>query len=229
MKPKNKLATSLAAIFLLNILLITGVQSLVTPAMAAVYQQGSRGEQVRQIQDKLLRWGYFEGPVDGVFGSKTAQAVKYFQKRNGLTPDGVAGPATLKALGMSTGGSSSGSNAGRDNDLYLLARMISAEARGEPYTGQVAVGAVILNRVRHPSFPNSVSGVIYQPGAFSALGDGQYDQPIAESARRAAQDAMNGWDPSGGAIYYYNPAKTTNKWIYSRPVIGQIGAHVFAK
>ena len=148
-----------------------------------------------------------------------------------LTVDGIVGAATLKALGMQSSSSSSGSgaSAGRDNDLYLLARMISAEARGEPYTGQVAVGAVILNRVKHPSFPNTISGVIYQPGAFSALNDGQYNQPIADSARRAAQDAMNGWDPSGGAIYYYNPAKTTNKWIWSRPVIATIGNHVFAK
>ena len=138
------------------------------------------------------------------------------------------GPATLQALGISSG-SSSGSESGRDNDLYLLSRMISAEARGEPYTGQVAVGAVILNRVRHPSFPNTIAGVIYQPGAFSALNDGQFDESIAESARRAAQDAMSGWDPTGGAIYYYNPAKTTNQWIYSRPVIAQIGDHVFAK
>ncbi len=147
--------------------------------------------------------------------------------KNGLTVDGIVGPATppgpecppapLRAVNRP------------DNDLYLLSRMISAEARGEPYTGQVAVGAVILNRVRHPSFPNTIAGVIYQPGAFSALNDGQFDEPIAESARRAAQDAMSGWDPTGGAIYYYNPQKTTNQWIYSRPVIAQIGDHVFAK
>ena len=183
---------------------------------------------MRTIQQKLKRWGYYDGEVDGVYGSQTVKAVKYFQRRNGLTPDGVAGAATLKALGMAEFETSAGSGAGRDNDLYLLARMISAEARGEPYEGQVAVGAVILNRVRHPSFPNSVAGVIYQPGAFSALNDGQYDQPVADSSRRAAQDAMSGWDPTDGAIYYYNPAKTTNQWIYSRPVVARIGDHVFA-
>lgn len=229
MAPNKRTFAALAAIFLLNILLITGVQSLTTQANAAVYQQGSQGDTVRQIQTKLKRWGYYDGDVDGVYGSQTLSAVKYFQRRNGLTADGVVGSATLRALGMpSSGTTSSGSEAGRDNDLYLLSRMISAEARGEPYSGQVAVGAVILNRVRHPSFPNTVSGVLYQPGAFSALNDGQFNEPIADISRRAAQDALNGWDPSGGAIYYYNPAKTTNKWIYSRPVISRIGNHVFA-
>lgn len=225
----KRLLAGLAALFLLNSLLISLVQWLAPQGQAAVYRQGSQGEAVRTIQQKLKRWGYYDGATDGVYGPQTTEAVKYFQRRNGLTPDGVAGAATLKAMGMAQfEGTDAGSQAGRDNDLYLLARMISAEARGEPYEGQVAVGAVILNRVRHPSFPNSVSGVIYQPGAFSALDDGQYDQPVADSARRAAQDAMSGWDPTGGAIYYYNPAKTTNQWIYSRPVIARIGDHIFA-
>ena len=206
--PRNKkLAAALAVIFLLNIALIAGFQWLGISSQAAVYQQGSQGETVRQIQEKLKRWGYYDGAVDGVYGSGTRKAVEYFQRKNGLTVDGIVGPATLQALGMSSG-SSSGSESGRDNDLYLLSRMISAEARGEP---------------------NPIAGVIYQPGAFSALNDGQFDEPIAESARRAAQDAMSGWDPTGGAIYYYNPQKTTNQWIYSRPVIAQIGDHVFAK
>ncbi len=192
----------------------------------AAYKQGDSGSAVRTIQQKLKNWGYYKGSVDGIFGSKTKQAVISFQKKNGLTADGIVGNATLRALGMPTSGAQSSVN---NNDHYLLSRMISAEARGEPYEGQVAVGAVILNRVDHPSFPDTISGVIYQPGAFSALNDGQYDKPIADSARRAATDALNGWDPSGGAIYYYNPAKTTNQWIYSRPVIGKIGKHVFAK
>ena len=192
----------------------------------AAYKQGDSGSTVRTIQQKLKNWGYYKGNVDGIFGSQTKSAVISFQKKNGLTADGIVGNATLRALGMPTGTTSSAVN---NNDHYLLARMISAEARGEPYEGQVAVGAVILNRVDHPSFPDTISGVIYQPGAFSALGDGQFDKPIADSARKAATDALNGWDPSGGAIYYYNPAKTTNKWIYSRPVIGTIGKHVFAK
>ncbi len=190
----------------------------------AAYRSGDRGEKVKEIQTRLKRWGYYTGNIDGIYGKKTVAAVKYFQRQNGLTVDGICGEQTLAALGIS-GGSQAG-----DNDLYLLSRMIAAEARGEPYVGQVAVGAVILNRVRHPSFPNSIAGVIYQPRAFSAIDDGQWQKtPITDSARRAAQDALNGWDPTGGAIYYYNPAKTTSKWIYSRPVVTTIGAHVFAK
>lgn len=198
----------------------------VTTAQAATYKKGSSGSTVRTIQTKLKRWGYYTGSVDGIYGSKTVAAVKYFQRNNGLTADGICGNATLKALGINTG-SSTGS---RNNDLYLLARMITAEARGEPYTGQVAVGAVILNRVASPSFPNTIAGVIYQKGAFSAIDDGQFDSvTITDSCRRAAQDALNGSDPTGGALYYYNPAKTTNKWIYSRPTICTIGKHVFAR
>lgn len=207
-------------IAILLVLLILGSIS----AFAA-YRQGDSGEKVKQIQTRLKRWGYYNGRIDGIYGKKTTQAVRYFQQTNGLTVDGICGEATLAALGLSEGSSQSGSN-----DFYLLARMIAAEARGEPYVGQVAVGAVILNRVKHPSFPNSISGVIYQPRAFSAIDDGQWAKtPVTESARKAAQDALNGWDPTGGAIYYYNPAKTTSKWIYSRPVVTTIGAHVFAK
>ena len=202
----------------LAVLMVTSV------TVFAAYRSGDRGEKVREIQTRLKRWGYYTGNIDGIYGKKTVAAVKYFQRQNGLTVDGVCGEQTLAALGIS-GGSQAG-----DNDLYLLSRMIAAEARGEPYVGQVAVGAVILNRVRHPSFPNSIAGVIYQPGAFSAIDDGQWQKtPITDSARRAARDALSGWDPTGGAIYYYNPAKTTSKWIYSRPVVTTIGAHVFAK
>ena len=202
----------------LAVLMVTSV------TVFAAYRSGDRGEKVREIQTRLKRWGYYTGNIDGIYGKKTVAAVKYFQRQNGLTVDGICGEQTLAALGIS-GGSQAG-----DNDLYLLARMIAAEARGEPYVGQVAVGAVILNRVRHPSFPNSIAGVIYQPRAFSAIDDGQWQKtPITDSARRAARDALSGWDPTGGAIYYYNPAKTTSKWIYSRPVVTTIGAHVFAK
>ena len=202
----------------LAVLMVTSV------TVFAAYRSGDRGEKVREIQTRLKRWGYYTGNIDGIYGKKTVAAVKYFQRQNGLTVDGICGEQTLAALGIS-GGSQAG-----DNDLYLLSRMIAAEARGEPYVGQVAVGAVILNRVRHPSFPNSIAGVIYQPRAFSAIDDGQWQKtPITDSARRAARDALSGWDPTGGAIYYYNPAKTTSKWIYSRPVVTTIGAHVFAK
>lgn len=203
----------------------------VLPVGAATYRQGSRGGEVRTIQTKLKRWGYYTGSVDGIYGRKTVEAVKYFQRQNGLPADGICGEQTLAALGMTAaGGSSSSGTASRDDDFALLCRMISAEARGEPYTGQVAVGAVILNRVKHPSFPNSVAGVLFQPGAFSPVADGQfYSVTITDSARKAAQDALNGWDPTGGAIYFYNPAKSTSQWIFSRPVVLTIGEHVFAK
>jgi N-acetylmuramoyl-L-alanine amidase len=211
-------------LLLATVLLCTALT--VSTVQAATYQKGSSGSTVRTIQTKLKRWGYYTGSVDGIYGSKTVAAIKHFQRNNGLTADGVCGPATLQALGINSGTATSS----RDNDLYLLARMITAEARGEPYSGQVAVGAVILNRVASPSFPNTIAGVIYQKGAFSALDDGQFHSvTITDSCRRAAQDALNGTDPTGGALYYYNPAKTTNKWIYSRPTICTIGKHVFAK
>lgn len=189
----------------------------------ALSRLGSSGSEVRKIQERLKKWGYYKGEVDGVFGAETQKAVKNFQKNNSLTADGIAGSATLKAMGISSSSGSSASN----NDVYLLARAINGEARGEPYSGQVAVGAVILNRVKHPSFPNTVAGVIYQPGAFTAVDDGQIDAAMTSSCERAARDALNGWDPTGGAIYYYNPVTATNKWIRSRPIILTIGKHVF--
>ena len=219
MTQRRRLAWSLALLFAVNIAVI----SLAQQVEAATYRQGSTGEQVRTIQTKLKNWGYYDGTVDGIFGSRTAEAVRYFQRKNGLTADGIVGPATLKALGMSTGGGGSG----QEGSVELLARVISAEARGEPYSGQVAVGAVILNRVEHPSFPNSIAGVVYQPGAFTCMVDGQIDQPVADSAYRAARDALNGSDPSGGAIYYFNPDTATSAWIWSRPAIKTIGSHRF--
>ena len=219
----------LCALLCTFLLIFTLMIQLVQPALAASYRQGDTGNAVTTIQTKLRRWGYFNGPVDGVFGSGTAKAVRYFQQSNGLTPDGVAGPATLKALGMENQGGSSGSSSGNSNtsksDVALLAKVISAEARGEPYSGQVAVGAVILNRIAHPSFPNTMAGVVYEPGAFTCMVDGQIDQPVASSSYQAAQDALNGVDPSGGAIYYFNPATATSKWIWSRPLLTVIGKH----
>ena len=185
---------------------------------------GSSGSEVRQIQTRLKNWGYYSGSIDGIYGTQTKNAILYFQRKNGLTTDGIAGPATLSAIGLPSGSDLDGYS---NNDVSLLARVISAEARGEPYAGQVAVGAVILNRIQHPSFPNTLAGVIYQPGAFSCLNDGGINAAVADSAYRAARDAMNGWDPSGGAIYYYNPAKATSSWIWSRPVIVVIGDHRF--
>lgn len=182
---------------------------------------GSTGNEVRQIQTRLKAWGYYNGAVDGIFGTATKNAVIKFQKANGLTPDGIVGSKTLAAIGIS------GGEVYNSADFELLARIISAEARGETYLGQVAVGAVVLNRMEHPSFPDTLSGVVYQNGAFSCLYDGQFYKPIADSAYSAARDAINGLDPTGGAIYYYNPKTATNKWITSRPVITTIGRHVF--
>ena len=189
----------------------------------ALSKYGSRGSEVTQIQTKLKRWGYYKGNVDGIFGTQTLEAVKYFQRKNGLVVDGIAGKKTLEAMGIFNSSSSSSSSSSNSSDLNLLARLIYGEARGESYTGQVAVGAVVLNRVKSSSFPNTISGVIYQSGAFDAVKDGQINLTPNSTAKKAAQDALNGWDPSYGAIYYFNPATATNKWIWSRPVTVTIG------
>lgn len=189
---------------------------------------GSRGSEVTQIQTKLKRWGYYTGNIDGIYGTQTVNAVKYFQRKNGLTVDGIAGPATLRAMGIMTSSSSSSSSSYNSN-LNLLARLIYGESRGESYTGQVAVGAVVMNRVRSSSFPNTISGVIYQSGAFDVVRDGQINLSPDSTAKKAAQDALNGWDPSYGAIYYFNPSTATNKWIWSRPMTVTIGKHRFCK
>ena len=195
---------------------------------AATYKQGSTGSVVKTIQQKLKIWGYYSGAVDGIYGAKTKAAVVSFQKKNGLTADGVVGAKTLKALGMSSGTSTSNQQTASNSDVALLARLIYGEARGESYTGQVAVGAVVMNRVKSSSFPNTISGVIYQPYAFTAVADGQINMNPTSSAYEAAKAAMNGWDPTGGAIYYYNPSTASSKWIYSRKTTVTIGNHVFA-
>ena len=204
---------------------------------AALSKYGSRGSEVTQIQQRLQELGYDPGTADGIFGTRTQQAVIAFQRDYGLTADGIVGKNTLAALGLSsesaTGGAGGGSGGGSyggfsESDVQLLASIISAEARGEPYEGQVAVGAVIMNRIAHPSFPNTLSGVIYQNGAFSCLYDGGINAAVADSAYQAAREAINGSDPTGGAIYYYNPATTPTPWIWSRQVVAVIGAHRFA-
>lgn len=192
----------------------------------ALSKIGSTGQEVRNIQTRLKAWGYYNGGIDGIYGWRTANAVKQFQRKHGITADGIAGPATLEKIGLPTGSSSSSSY---ESNVALLARIINGEARGEKYEGQVAVGAVVLNRVKHPSFPNSIAGVIYQPGAFTAVDDGQINAQMYNSSYSAARDALNGWDPTGGAIYYYNPRTATNSWIRSRPVVKTIGKHVFCK
>ena len=208
--------------FLIVFLLTALMLAFTATALSKV---GSSGNEVTAIQRSLKERGYYTGAVDGIYGTATKKAVSDFQKDNGLAVDGVAGKNTLSALGISGNENSYG---GYDSsDYQLLAQVISAEARGESYLGQVAVGAVVLNRVEHPSFPDTVAGVIYQRGAFSCLDDGQFYEPIADSAYKAASDALNGLDPSGGAIYYYNPVTATNKWIRNRKVITTIGKHVF--
>ncbi|MBU3112817.1 spore cortex-lytic enzyme [Clostridium lacusfryxellense] len=200
--------------------------------IAQVYKHGSRGEQVKQIQTKLKKWGYYKFGVDGIYGYNTYLSVKAFQKSNGLKADGIAGKTTLAAIGLpssapTSGGAASGKNLTNSKDVALVARLINGEARGEPYEGQVAVGATILNRTRDARFPSTIAGVIYQPGAFTAIVDGQINAEMAESSTRAARDALNGWDPSGGAVFYFNPATSTNKWIWSRTLIKVIGKHRF--
>ena len=224
---RNKIAFTLLIIFI--ILLILYNMFLENNIVLGLSKYGSRGSEVTQIQTKLKRWGYYKGNVDGIYGSQTLAAVKLFQKKNGLVVDGIAGTKTLNAMGIynsSSGGSTSSSNS---TNLNLLSRLIYGEARGEPYSGQVAVAAVVLNRVRSSSFPNTVSGVIYQSGAFDVVSDGQINLTPDSTAKKAAQDAINGWDPSYGAIYYFNPSTATNKWIWSRPMTVKIGKHRFCK
>ena len=225
---KNKKKIIFLVIFTLILLIITAI-ILKNNKVEALSKYGSRGDEVTQIQTKLKRWGYYNGNIDGIYGSQTQEAVKYFQRKNGLTVDGIAGPATLKAMGIYNSSSSGSSSSTNSNDLNLLARVVYGEARGEPYAGQVAVAAVTLNRVKSSSFPNTLAGVVYQSGAYDAVKDGQINLTPDSTAKKAAQDAMNGWDPSYGAIYYFNPATATNKWIWSRPMTVTIGNHRFCK
>ena len=213
-----------------SIFAINKVQEKITIEVLSKY--GSTGDEVKQIQTKLKRWGYYNGNVDGIYGSKTVEAVKYFQRKNGLTVDGIAGKQTLNAMGIYSSSNSSTSNStSNSSNLNLLSHLIYGEARGEPYSGQVAVGAVIMNRVKSSSFPNTIAGVIYQPGAFTAVSDGQINIPLSEdsTAIKAAQDALNGWDPTNGCIYYFNPNTATNSWIWSKTIVKQIGKHNFCK
>lgn len=222
---KNKLSV------ILIILLITLITCIALETnVIALSRYGSRGTEVSQIQTKLKRWGYYSGSVDGIYGSQTLSAVKYFQRTNGLTPDGIAGEQTLKAMGITSSSSSGNSSSSTNNsDLNILSRLVYSEARGEVYTGQVAVAAVVLNRVKSSSFPNTIAGVVYQKGAFDAVSDGQINLSPNSTAIKAAQDALNGWDPSYGAIYYFNPNTATSAWIWSRPTTVTIGNHRFCK
>lgn len=233
MNCKSAAKKSVILIFALALALATILSLLFieTPdvAQAAVLKQGSRGDSVKTVQQKLIRWGYLKGSADGIFGAKTKAAVIALQKKNGLTADGIIGTRTAQALGISLSGttSSSSSSSASSTDLNLLARVVYGEARGEPYTGQVAVAAVVLNRVRSSSFPNSVAGVVYQSGAFDCVSDGQINLTPNQSAYNAAKDALNGWDPTYGCLFYYNPRTATSKWMLSRTVKLSIGNHAF--
>lgn len=212
------LAATLGVLFALS-----AITSAFTGTYPAISQVGSEGAEVRAIQERLKDRGLFNGEITGYYGPITQKAVRQFQKQQGLTVDGIAGAQTLAKLGITIGTVPEATEA----NVNLLAQIISAEARGESYEGQVAVGAVVLNRVEHPSFPDTISGVIYQKGAFTAITDGQFWEPIEASCYDAARDALNGWDPTGGAVYYFNPKKTKDKFMHSRPVIVQIGEHLF--
>ncbi|MDF2505653.1 spore cortex-lytic enzyme [Clostridium sp.] len=227
---KNKrIAFTIIAVLLVTYFGTSIMFSNYSNAVSAIaYKYGSKGDAVTQIQTKLKNWGYYKGSVDGKFGYDTYLAVKDFQGKNGLTADGIAGDSTLGALGINNPSQSNNSQySSNSQDLMLLARLINGEARGEPYEGQVAVGAVVLNRTRDSRFPSSIAGVIYEPRAFTATVDGQINAQLEQNSINAARDALNGWDPSGGAVYYFNPAKATSKWIWSRPLIKIIGTHRF--
>ena len=220
MTMKRKMATLLT---LLSLIAWTG-------AGRAAVAWGDRGTDVTKIQNRLRQYGYMDAPADGIYGQATYEAVVWFQRKNGLKADGVVGPATAAALGVALNGSGGSKAAGtyNESEIYTLARLVHAEARGEPYVGKVAVAAVVLNRVRSASFPNTISGVIYQAGAFDCVADGQISLDPDSDSLRAARDAMNGWDPTGGSVYYYNPATSTRAGIWSREVRLSIGAHSFA-
>ncbi len=232
----RRLSIILTSVIMIVAVGFAGFVHSITPRAIEVstYTWGSKGETVRKIQQKLKQWGYMEESADGTYGYKTWDAVKKFQRKNNLKADGVAGTKTLEKLGIQAtkaaaeqgqGGAAKAGN----KDVRLLAAAIHGEGRGEIYLGQVAIGAVVMNRTRHPSFPNTIAGVVYQPGAFDAVKDGQINLEPGESSLKAARDAMNGWDPTDGAIYYWNPVTAKSKWIWSVPISKKIGKHVFGK
>ena len=246
----RKKAVRIGAMLLAVVMLVMVTDTREVKA-SQVFTWGSSGEVVRTIQDKLKRWGYYTGAVDGKYGMLTVEAVKYFQRTNKLQVDGIAGKQTLAAMGIFLPASATAAppatnapaatpapaatsppadaSGSRENDVWMLASVINGEGRGESYLGQVAIGAVVMNRVKHASFPNTIAGVIYQPGAFDAVSDGQILLTPTQSCINAARDAMNGWDPVDGAIFYWNPQTATSKWIQTLTVMKTIGNHVFAK
>jgi len=225
---KKRIVVCLIALLFVNVVTYLYITPYNNANDAVVYYYGSKDDIVYKIQYNLKKWGYYSGEIDGIYGYQTYKAVKSFQAKNGLKQDGMVGDETLAALGLQSTNTSTNTTS-NSQDVTLLAKLINGEARGEPYEGQVAVGAVVLNRTRDPRFPSTIAGVIYQPGAFTAIVDGQISSKLEQSSINAARDALNGWDPSGGAVYYFNPAKTTNEWIWSRPLIKIIGKHRFCR
>lgn len=231
MQKKKALLIFATILIEFTLLLHKPLQFAYNRSIATLSGYGSTGNEVVEIQKRLSAWGYYTGSIDGHYGYLTYSAVRDFQRKNGLTVDGIAGPETLAAIGLPTGvqqGGAQYSDGRESGDLYLLARLIHGESRGEPYEGKVAVGAVVLNRTRDSRFPSTISGVIYQPGAFDAVYDGQINLPPDTSSINAARDALNGWDPSYGSVYYYNPSTATSSWIWSRQIVVRIGNHNFA-
>lgn len=226
---KNKKKIIIFSVSLLTIGIFAFLLLFENSEVDALSKYGSRGEEVKKIQTKLKQWGYYSGNIDGIYGTGTFNAVKSFQKKNGLDVDGIAGEKTLKALGITSGSNNSNSATSNNTDLNLLSRVVYGEARGEPYKGMVAVAASVLNRVADSRFPNTIAGVVYQAGAYTCVSDGQINLEPDETARKAAQDAINGWDPTSGCIYYFNPDTATSSWIWSRPQVLTIGKHIFCK
>ncbi|MCX8128906.1 MAG: spore cortex-lytic enzyme [Clostridia bacterium] len=227
---KFRVAIVLAIVFSIFIS-ITAENNFFVSTVSETLGLGSRGSNVEEVQQRLKNWGYYTGEVDAKYGIKTFIAVMEYQRKTGLVPNGIAGVDTLASMGITTisrGGVAHAEGRGVGEE-QLLARAINGEARGEPYEGQVAVGAVIINRTRNPKFPKTVAGVIYQPGAFTAVADGQINVPIKEGSTvvKAARDALQGWDPTNGCIYYWNPATATSKWIWTRKIVKKIGKHNF--
>ncbi len=227
---------TLVGIIVLAIIFVTAVYLPVTKAAQPTLTWGSQGTSVRVLQRKMLAWGYYDGQVDGTYGPDTYQAIVEFQRKNRIRVDGVVGPETWGALGYEWSGNrrpqvvrTAGGSRGvsRNNDVEMIARLVHAEARAEPYEGQVAVAAVLLNRVNSASFPNSISGVIYQPLAFESVANGQFNIPPTAENRKAARSAINGWDPTHGCLFFWNPSKPVSKWIWSRRIVRRIGDHVF--
>lgn len=192
---------------------------------------GSNGDEVTGVQNRLSQWGYYTGSLDGYYGYETYRAVQDFQRNNGIDPNGIVGDTTLSAMGLSSSvpapdvarGAATG-----QGDVALLAQVIEGEAADESYLGKVAVGAVIENRTKSASFPHTISGVIFQDYAFESISNGQAYRPVSSESLQAAQDAMAGYDPTGGALFFWNPSKPVSSWIWSRNIITQIGNHVFA-